>query len=109
MKIGSGITIRKIADLIREKEKKTFVRTNGRTKARYLNKRKNRSIKKTETKKTDRKTRRFFKKKTDAEIEATSGGVSAAGGAAAATGAGGGGAARLGFGWGWASPPAYIA
>ena len=38
-KIGSGITIRKIVDLIREKEKRrTFARTNERTNARYLNK-----------------------------------------------------------------------
>ena len=38
-KIGSGIAIRKIADLIREKEKRrTLARTNERTNARYLNK-----------------------------------------------------------------------
>ena len=38
-KIRSEITIRKIADLIREKEKRrTFARTNERTNARYLKK-----------------------------------------------------------------------
>ena len=38
-KIGSGIAIRKIADLIREKEKRqTLAGTNERTNARYLNK-----------------------------------------------------------------------
>ena len=48
------IAIRKITDLIREKEKRrTFSRTNERTNARYLNKSENRSIKKAETKKTN--------------------------------------------------------
>ena len=38
-KIGSEIAIRNIADLIREKEKRrTFVKTNGRANACYLNK-----------------------------------------------------------------------
>ena len=44
-KIGSGIAIRKIADLIREKEKRrTLTRTNERTNARSLNKPENRFI-----------------------------------------------------------------
>ena len=38
-KIGSGIAIRKIADLIREKAKRrTFARMNERTNTHYLNK-----------------------------------------------------------------------
>ena len=45
MKNGLGTAIRKIADLIREKEKqRTFVKTNERTNAHYLNKPENRSI-----------------------------------------------------------------
>ena len=54
MKIGSGIAIRKITDLIREKEKRrTLARTNEWTNARYLNKpEKLIYLKKTETKKT---------------------------------------------------------
>ena len=56
-KIGSGIAIRKIADLIREKEKRrTLARTNERTNAHYLNKpEKLIYFQKTETKKTDGK------------------------------------------------------
>ena len=76
-KVGSKIAIRKIADLIREKEKRrTFVRTDERANAHYVNKPENRSIKKTETKKR-RKTKRFFEKTGGAEIEArqTSSGV----------------------------------
>ena len=44
-KIGSGIAIRKITDLIQEKEKRrTFVKTNERTNAHCLNKQENRYI-----------------------------------------------------------------
>ena len=78
-KIESEIAIRKIADLIREKEKRrTFARTNERTNARYLNKpEKPIYFKKPNLKKTD-----GFLKKNGAENKATANLDKRAGGAA---------------------------